>query len=342
MARNGIEKQFMTGLCFGIIVYYFLIPSLHDIRKHSRQDEGNMRSNERNVLVKKKYPKDDEFNDMEFKNLDEDKGHHHDISIVADKLKEEITVLCVIMAKTADIPKKSTAIHKTWAKRCTQVVYLAHNVTSSYELPVISITSPEKLSFYREKIKTVLSLIMRNYIKQFDWFLIATDETYVIMENLRYFLSSKNPSSPVLYGRVNPLKDVTFKKPYFPRQFNMENMGFVMSKGAIERVSAIDYTKISCGETITGDAYTDLCMSVVGVTAGSTKDSDGRERFNCVPPEHLDTMYFPENQEVGSTGKVTVSDYAISFCMVNAPKQLGLEYHTYHLHAYGVDKLHMY
>ncbi|XP_033762497.1 glycoprotein-N-acetylgalactosamine 3-beta-galactosyltransferase 1-like [Pecten maximus] len=346
MSRNSIGKQFMTGICFGIVVYYLFVPSLYDIRKHNRHDLGKIQSENRKEPVKEKeLPKkmdDVEFSNLQFQDLNEDKHHHHDNSEVADVLRNNITVFCAIMARTVDLPKKSTAIHKTWAKRCTHVVYIAYNVTSSYEFPVIPDVSPERLTFYRERIKNVIGLIMQTYINECDWFLIATDETYVIMENLRYFLSDKDPTMPVLYGRVNPLKHVTFKKAGLSWQYNIANMGFVMSKEAVKRVSAIDYTEISCKSHVTGDAYQDLCMDVVGIIPGSTKDVDGREMFNCVPLEHLSTIYFPEHEEVGATGKVTVSDYAISFCMVNAPKQFGIEFHTYHLRAYGIQKLHVY
>jgi len=35
-----------------------------------------------------------------------------------------------------------------------------------------------------------------------DWFLKAEDDTYVIMENLGYFLSKLNPSEPHYIGRI--------------------------------------------------------------------------------------------------------------------------------------------
>ncbi|XP_069111076.1 glycoprotein-N-acetylgalactosamine 3-beta-galactosyltransferase 1-like [Argopecten irradians] len=349
--RHSVAKQFMAGLCFGIVIYYLFVPSLHEIRKRNRQLQENIRSEQRKEKIEVKEPPtdledkksiDQAFKDLKFQDLNEDKHHHHDISEVADELTKKIKVFCVIMARTVDLPKKSTAIHKTWAKRCTNVIYIAYDVKTSYEFPVIQDVLPERLYNYRSRIQNVISIIRKHHINNYDWFLIATDETYVIMENLRYFLSNKDPTAPILYGRVNPLKQVTFKKVGLPWQYNTSNMGFVMSKEAVKRVADIDYSNIPCNSHVTGDAYQDLCMDVAGVIPGSTKDQDGREMFNCVPLEHLGIVSLPENEELGTTGKVTVSDYAISFCMVNAAKQFGLEYHTYHLKPYGVEKLHVY
>ena len=42
----------------------------------------------------------------------------------------------------------------------------------------------------------------RPSINDVDWFLKADDDTYVIMENLRYFLSKLNPSDPHFLGRI--------------------------------------------------------------------------------------------------------------------------------------------
>ena len=35
---------------------------------------------------------------------------------------------------------------------------------------------------------------------QADWFIKCDDDTYLIVENLRYFLSNENPTDPVCFG----------------------------------------------------------------------------------------------------------------------------------------------
>ena len=39
-----------------------------------------------------------------------------------------------------------------------------------------------------------------NYLNDFDWFIKADDDTYLIIENLKMFLSEQNSSEPVTFG----------------------------------------------------------------------------------------------------------------------------------------------
>ena len=53
-----------------------------------------------------------------------------------------------------------------------------------------------------DKHISVVMYVYDNYLKDFDWFLYANDDTYIAMENLRLFLGNKCPTEKSLYGRV--------------------------------------------------------------------------------------------------------------------------------------------
>ena len=42
--------------------------------------------------------------------------------------------------------------------------------------------------------------VYKNHLDEADWFLKADDDTYTIVENLRYLLQDKNSSEPMFFG----------------------------------------------------------------------------------------------------------------------------------------------
>jgi glycoprotein-N-acetylgalactosamine 3-beta-galactosyltransferase len=62
-----------------------------------------------------------------------------------------------------------------------------------------------------------------------DWFMKADDDTYVILENLRYFLRDYKSSDPVYFGH--------HFKPIVKQGYYSGGAGYVLSKEALTRLA---------------------------------------------------------------------------------------------------------
>ena len=102
------------------------------------------------------------------------------------------------MTQPKDHDKKARHIKATWGKRCNNLVFVSSE--EDPKLPSIAAQKIEGRSHLWEKTVSGFNYSYHHHINDADWFLKADDDTYVIMENLRYFLSNKNASDPWYFG----------------------------------------------------------------------------------------------------------------------------------------------
>ena len=80
---------------------------------------------------------------------------------------------------------------------------------------------------YFRNIELIKQIIMNMMQDEADWFLKADDDTYTIVENLRFLLEDKNSSAPVYFGHKF--------KPYVDQGYFSGGAGYVLSKEALVR-----------------------------------------------------------------------------------------------------------
>jgi glycoprotein-N-acetylgalactosamine 3-beta-galactosyltransferase len=76
------------------------------------------------------------------------------------------------------------------------------------------------------KTKQGLQQVYEHYGNDYDWFLKADDDTWIFVENLRYFLYPYSPSYPIYFGCK--------LKPYVNQGY-MSGSAYVMSREALRR-----------------------------------------------------------------------------------------------------------
>ena len=106
----------------------------------------------------------------------------------------------------------------------------------------------------------------------------ADDDTYVIVENLRHFLSKRNPNEAVYYGhqfKTNP-GDVY-------SGYHSGGSGYVLSKEALKRFgeNVAHYLQACPKDGPDEDLRMGACLTRMGIKVVNTSDEEGFITFFC-------------------------------------------------------------
>lgn len=121
----------------------------------------------------------------------------------------------------------------------------------------------------------MLNYVYKFHMDTFDWLIKADDDTYVIMENLKWFLSERCDRSNETYGHILQLNS---------DKYLSGGGGYVMSAEAVRKVGqALSQNRSSCGLT-SGAEDIDMsrCLSSFGISPGESRDQFGFERFHAI------------------------------------------------------------
>jgi len=116
---------------------------------------------------------------------------------------------------------------------------------------------------------------------KFDWLLKIDVTTFVIMENLRHFVSSLDPSLPFYLGHaVSSTWGMTY---------NSADAGIVMSRGAVLQLQQALTTGVCSSDGVhSSDIELGTCLAKVSIHPQDTRDINGHARFLPFDPEaHL-------------------------------------------------------
>ena len=189
-----------------------------------------------------------------------------------------VRILCWVMTSPEHHMTHALHVKLTWGKRCSKLIFISSQ--DDPNLPAVNIQSQEGRQHLTNKTLKALHYLYLNYYGQFDWFLKADDDTYIIMENLRHFLSSKDFEVPVYYGQK-----FVFNGNNKMHIYCSGGAGYVFSKAALEVFHSLAPVSIWCRSAYgVEDQELGDCLESVGVYPGDTVDEHGRSRFNALYP----------------------------------------------------------
>ncbi|KAH8386155.1 hypothetical protein KR200_001675 [Drosophila serrata] len=251
---------------------------------------------------------------------------------LARRLYNETRVLCMVLTMPKNHVTKASKVKRTWGRRCNKLIFISSQEYK--ELGAIDVGIPEDRENLYLKVRAGFKYVYQNFVEDYDWFLKADDDTFVIMENLRLLLYPYDPEAALYFGH-------RFRST-FPQGYMSGGAGYVMSRDALRRLNlfAFNNTRFCPPNQSSEDKGIGFCLQNVGVVAGESRDEKGRDRFWPLSPDSM-LPTFPNNtwlhkltffKPVPETG----SSSGISFHYVKSHEFDRYEYLLYKLRVFGV------
>ena len=215
------------------------------------------------------------------------------------------TIFCIILTEKQNLKRKiAHTTYATWAHKCDNFTFVtklkrkrsrktpfdtdAHVSTREYqELHLLDPPGLVEDTYWEltNKVYLAFKYLYTNIGRKYDWYLKTDDDTFVFVDNLRSFLSSKNSSQPVTYGY-----DYSTNVEY---GFHSGGAGYVLSAEAFERIGRFLQTNYSsCSNIGMEDLDVAFCLRQLDVYPAKSLDEQGRERFHPLSIwDHYNGLY---------------------------------------------------
>ena len=182
---------------------------------------------------------------------------------------------------SASIFSSVQAIHvkRTWGSHCDKLIFMSSQ--EDIALGAVNLNVSEGRENLWGKTKRAFQYCHRHHHHQFDWFVKADDDTFMVIENLRHFLQDYSPDDPVHFGHNFKMFDGYFSG----------GAGYVLSREAVRRFTEVGLRSSALchdGDDGEEDVKMGECMRNLNVTHGDSRDEKARKRFfPFTPLDHI-------------------------------------------------------
>jgi hypothetical protein len=122
-------------------------------------------------------------------------------ALFGTKSTRSVRIYCMILTSPKYFETRARAVNLTWAPRCDKYHFISEESDTEIDLPIAPIAGL-KAGYNQLTLKTSLALVYayKHFRNDFDWFVKADDDTYLLVENLRKFLQTHDSREPVTFG----------------------------------------------------------------------------------------------------------------------------------------------
>ncbi|XP_013401137.1 glycoprotein-N-acetylgalactosamine 3-beta-galactosyltransferase 1 isoform X1 [Lingula anatina] len=247
-------------------------------------------------------------------------------------------VLCWLLTDPPDLDKRVIHVRDTWARRCDVTLFMSSMENKTF--PTIGLRVPPGRGHIAKKAKAAWKYIYEHHLNDADFFIKADPDTYVIVENLKHYLTSRDPKRAEFYGHQFYPSDWEFNADTRIKKslYMSGGPGLVLSREAVRLLvtKAINSDPKCLQDGEAEDMKTAKCLLSVGAEPVDTRDELGRERFMIFPPYvHLKGHYADWYKKGDAHGAVEgfecCSRYPISFHYIKPDVMYEIEYYVYRM-----------
>jgi glycoprotein-N-acetylgalactosamine 3-beta-galactosyltransferase len=204
-------------------------------------------------------------------------------------------IICVAKTSEASHPL-IPYVRETWGQRCDGFLAASNKTDRAIDAVDIAHEGPEVYDNLWQKFRSITSYLYDNYYDKYDWFFIADDDSFVIVENLRLYLESEEIKLASNGGAILPMGNETTQVPLLlGRRFAFKGdrndifpsggAGMVLNKAALKMLVTIAINQFEPhAQVFTDDWYLACSLRQLGIVMYDTQDENKGERFMPFSP----------------------------------------------------------
>ncbi len=233
-------------------------------------------------------------------NPDDSRSVIDKIMVAPSPLYTRDRILCFMMTHSGSHKTKVSAVMETWGSKCDGWL-IASNQTDD-ALGSRNMQTPALYTQLWAKLNETVHLIASESINDYDWFFKVDDDTFVIMENLWYFLKTRHrdKKTPQIFGYLLTDQFWGDQRKYFELDRNKAfgdhflshirdpkakvdylagGSGYIMNRAYLGKLVLALESNLTLSGEVPEDMAHGATMLAHGIEPFDSRDTAGRQHF---------------------------------------------------------------